>query len=92
MDGTSNSVAEFAYDSEAELFPGKNRKYKARPVGYRRFTQAADAIRFAIENLPPELLAGAFLQIDEERFDSHGIRTLYESPAYPLARRAAPVR
>jgi hypothetical protein len=29
-------------------------------LGYRRFTRAADAIRFAIEELPPEFLLGPF--------------------------------
>jgi hypothetical protein len=28
------------------------------------------------------------LEVDERRFDSSGIRQLYESPDYPLTRRA----
>ena len=54
--------------------------------------RAADAIRFAIEELPPELLSGTFLEVEEERFGHDGIRLLYDDAAYPLARRAAPPR
>jgi hypothetical protein len=55
-------------------------------MGYRRFDTAADAIRFAIEELSPGLLIGAHLEVDEERFDSEGMRRLYEHADYPLAR------
>lgn len=79
----------FDYGSEAELFPTNNRKYKRAAFGYRRFSRAAEAIRFAIEQLPSEALAGAYLEVHEQRFDRHGIRQLYDSDAYPLARRQA---
>jgi hypothetical protein len=82
-------MAAFDYNLEAELFPTRNRKSGRSSFGYRRFAHAADAIRFAIEELPRELLLGAHLEVNEERFDGEGIRRLYESPAYPLARRAA---
>jgi hypothetical protein len=32
-------------------------------------------------------LNGAYLQVDEARFDQVGIRTLYESQDFPLPRR-----
>ena len=44
---------------------------------------------FAMEDLPPECLVGAFLEVDEQRYGSNDIRRLYESAEYPLARRAA---
>ncbi len=84
-----STVAElFPTRSEAELFPSRNRRRRRQPVGYGRFARAADAIRFAIEELPPELLPDARLEVDEEIFDRDGIRRLYESDQYPLARRA----
>ena len=82
------SNAEIHYSAEAELYPLIRRKFTRGPVGYKRFTSAAEAIRFAVEELPPDLLRGAYLEVDEERFDAKGIRQLYESDTYPLGRRA----
>jgi len=86
------AIIGFDYRAGAELFPNRNRKSRRQPIGYRRFTRAADAIRFAIEELPPEFLLGALLQVDDERYDGDGIRRLYESMDYPLVRRAAAQR
>jgi hypothetical protein len=80
----------FDYNGDAELFPTRTRKSRFKSFGYRRFERAADAIRFAIEDLPKELLAGAFLEVHEQRFNAEGIRRLYESAEYPLARRHKP--
>jgi hypothetical protein len=79
----------FDYSIEAELFPARNRKHGHRPVRYRRFARAADAVRFAIEELPPDLLLGAFLEVDGERYGGEEIRRLYDSADFPLIRRAA---
>jgi hypothetical protein len=43
-------------------------------------------VRFAIEELPPELLLAAQLKVADKRFDGDGIRRLYESVEYPLVR------
>jgi hypothetical protein len=37
-----------------------------------------------MEELPPELLLGAYLEVEEDRFDGSAIRRLYETEAYPL--------
>ncbi len=87
--GNNGPMAEFDYNAAAELFAMRKRILRRQPLGYRRFAQAAQAIRFAIEDLPAELLNGAFLEVGDERYNGDGIRRLYESAEYPLARRGA---
>src|ERR1700691_97890 len=79
----------FDYGAEAELFPSRNRKSRRQTIGYKRFGHAADAIRFAIEELAPEFLLGACLEVAEARYNSGDIRRLYDSTDYPLIRSAA---
>jgi len=78
----------FDYQAPAELFTSKSMRVRSRILKYMRFSHAVDAIRFAIEKLPADVLLGAYLEIDEKRFDSPGIRRLYESPRYPCPRLA----
>ena len=65
-------MAEFDYAAAAELFALRRRLPRRDPFGYKRFEQAAEAIRFAIEQLPRECLAGAFLEVDEQRLRQRG--------------------
>ena len=78
----------FNFNTSAELFPAAIRKKKRAGFAYRRFGTAAEAVRFAMEELPADSLNGAYLQVEEARFDQNGIRTLYESEAFPVPRRA----
>lgn len=81
-------MAQFDYEAEAELFPTRRRVPGRESFKYKRFAQAAQAVRFAIEDLPPQCLVGAFLEVDEQRYGSDEIRRLYESTKYPLSRRS----
>ena len=61
----------------------------ASKVKYRRFDSAADAIRYAIEELPEPLLLGACIEINERRLGHQEIRALYTSDSYPLKKSKA---
>jgi hypothetical protein len=76
----------FDYTALAELYPARSWKRSAGRVTYKRFEVAAEAVRFAIEELPTEFLLGTYLEVEEERFDARQIRSLYESKDYPLPR------
>ena len=71
------------FAAPAELFPSRNRAISQR-VKYRRFNKAAEAIQFAMEQLPPPLLLGATIVMDDARLSHNEIRALYESEEYPL--------
>ena len=53
---------------------------------YRRFPHAAEAIKYAIEKLPPRVFSGTSLEVNRERYNAEQIRALYESERYPLTR------
>ena len=80
----------FDYEAAAELFPSR-RKFRTTRAAYMRFGTAAEAIRYAIEVLPERAFLGTILEVNEERFDSEGIRRLYDAGEYPLDRQPAAV-
>ena len=74
----------FDYTVAAELFIVKRSGGSRAPLRYRRFGSAAEAIRFAVEELPGGRILGAFMQVGDLRFDADGIRSLYAHDDYPL--------
>lgn len=74
------------YTAPAELFAAKGRGFGRRPMTYHRFPTVAEALRYAVEEMKPEMMFGAVLEVGEDRFEAADIRRLYESPAYPLGR------
>jgi hypothetical protein len=78
-------MAKFDYSAPAELFLTAHRKI-ARRNRYRRFDRAAEAIRFAVEDVPEPVIRGAFMQVDDRRHGHDAIRALYDSADYPLKR------
>ncbi|HJY05591.1 MAG TPA: hypothetical protein VJ323_04700 [Bryobacteraceae bacterium] len=77
----------FDYAAQVELYPTRSYKRRAGSVKYKRFEVAAEAVRFAMEELPPEFLLGTYLEVEEQRFNGQQIRLLYESRDYPLPRK-----
>jgi hypothetical protein len=66
-------------------------RYGRRGSGakYRRFDTAAEAIRYAIEEVPAPLLPGITMEVGDETLDHLAILRLYEDPRFPAARKRA---
>ncbi|NML76881.1 hypothetical protein HHL25_22320 [Rhizobium sp. S-51] len=79
-------MIKFDYTTGAGLFVGRKLR-QTRGPRYRRFDTAAEAVRFAIEEIPGSRLLGSVLEVDDDRFDDRQIRMLYDDPGYPFARR-----
>jgi Arc/MetJ-type ribon-helix-helix transcriptional regulator len=77
----------FDYAARADLFMARSVISRRKPLEYRPFEYASEAIRYAMEELPSERLGGICMETEEQRFNGEGIRKLYESEAYPLDRR-----
>ena len=80
------------YRTEAGLFFCKTPRGKHKSLIVRRFPQAAEAIRYAIEELPPGALDSCSLEVNQQHFFGREIRPLYDSAVYPLRRRSTRVR
>jgi hypothetical protein len=80
-------VSSFDYNAPAELFLAK--PMKGSRVKYRRFATAAEAIRYAVEDLRIPKAFGAHLEVGDKRFDSSEIQRLYEADDYPLRKSTA---
>ncbi len=75
------------YHAAAGLYPCKTVRRTSR-LRYKRFDSVAEALRFAIEDMPSSMLRGCVLEIDEDRFDGLQMQKLYEAEGYPLLRRS----
>ena len=84
-----SAATDFDYAAAAELFLTKRSGGPRGRLGYRRFASAAEAIRFAIEELPAARILGVFMQVGDLRYDADGIRLLYQRHDYPLERSRA---
>ena len=71
----------FAYSSPAELYLSRRR---GRHTDYRRFATAAEAIRYAVEELRTCRSLSAWMQVGEDRFSKNEIHRLYDDGDYPL--------
>jgi hypothetical protein len=72
------------YFSTFQSQPGNASRMKGSRTKYRRFATAAEAIRYAVEDLRTPRAFGAWLQVGDERFNSVEIQRLYEADDYPL--------
>lgn len=81
-----HNMDKFDFSAPAELFASKGRGAGRRPMTYHRFDSSADAIRFAIEELPAAMLVGAVLESGDERYGAAAIRAFYDSAGYPFHR------
>jgi len=73
----ARELADFDFNAPAELYPSRSRRTRG-PVAYKRFDSAAEALRFAVEELPEGGLNGATLEVNEARVLRRGGR---ERPA-----------
>jgi hypothetical protein len=77
----------FEYDAPADLYWSDRQGPRKRPVMYRGFARSAEAICFAIEQLPPSAQPQAVMEMGDDRIEFAQIRALYDSERYPLIRK-----
>ena len=56
------------FQASAELFPAPS--HRRGPLRYHRFDTLAEAVRYAMEELSPQQLTGAFIEAEEVRSPS----------------------
>lgn len=74
------------WSQPAELYSSAA-TFGARKSRYMRFPSAAEAIRFAVEDMKQAQLRGLALECGDDRHQGEAIRALYLSPDYPLQRK-----
>ena len=83
----AQNLSRFDYNAPAELFPSRNKKCRTQ-ARYKRFNTAAEAVRFAVEDVPAPAMVGAYLVVEDARFGADEIHYLYDQAAFPLKRAA----
>jgi hypothetical protein len=76
----------FNYKASVEFYSRRSSGKKANSLTFQRFNTAAEAIRFAMEDLPSAAFGGCMLEADGERFGAKELKELYASPRYPFPR------
>ena len=71
------------YNAAAEVYAIRQTGGK-RHMTHRRFPTTAEAVKFAVEELPAN--ANVILEVDEDRFEAATIRQMYDAADYPLVR------
>ena len=79
----SREVTVFDYSSPAELDLSRRR---GRHTDYRRFATAAEAIRYAVEELRIRRSLRAWMQVGDARFNKEEINRLYDEMIILCAR------
>jgi hypothetical protein len=74
------------YSCEASLYYSKTPHSRQKSLVFRRFPKAAEAIRFAVEELTPKIFDSCSLEVNDTHYFGREIRPLYESGAFPLRR------
>jgi hypothetical protein len=76
------------YAAPAELYARRQAGPK-KQLFYRRFPSVAEALQFAVEDLPAKT-TNILLETADERFEGASLKEMYEADGYPLARAGEP--
>lgn len=87
MNAAAGEQAPFDFSEAAELYGGSSWKGRRRPLTYRRFDSAAQAISYVVEEIAGAGSTGCVLEVQGERYDYAAIRKLYDSSEFPLKRK-----
>lgn len=85
----NSSPGDFDYGAPAGVFTQMRYGRRGSGAKYRRFDTAAEAIRYAVEEVPAPLLPGITMEVGDETLDHLAIVRLYEDSRFPAARRPA---
>jgi hypothetical protein len=81
-----NGMSQDNFANSAEMFSNVRKMGWSRtPMKYRRFSNLALAVKFAVEDMDDDLHC-VIIRTDNEDLTGAAIRKLYDSAAYPLER------